>query len=75
MSQGQQFSEDDFPMIVSPSHVRHCIDLLRQTLMCYSDRTIEEKDDTGGVKGFGTEHQCNDYEELVRLINRWQISS
>lgn len=59
-------------MMTSPSHVRHCVDLLRQTLMCYSDRTIEQKDDTGGVSGFGVKHQCGDYEKLLELINKWQ---
>ncbi|KAI1092133.1 S-adenosyl-L-methionine-dependent methyltransferase [Rostrohypoxylon terebratum] len=39
----------------SLSHIRHCIDLLRQSLMCNADLTIELKDEElGGVTGFGT---------------------
>jgi hypothetical protein len=40
--------------------------------MCYSDRTVEIKDDKGGVTGFGVAHQCASYEELVRIIDGWQ---
>jgi hypothetical protein len=40
--------------------------------MCFSDRTVEQKDDTGGVTGFGVTHQCFDYERLVELVDSWQ---
>lgn len=63
---------DDFPMMSSPSHVRHCTDLLRQSLMCNSDRTLEERDDSGGVSGFGTVHECYDYRALVAAVEKWQ---
>ncbi|KAF2176821.1 hypothetical protein K469DRAFT_605769, partial [Zopfia rhizophila CBS 207.26] len=69
---GKQLSEKDFLMMSSPSHVRHCIDLLRQGLMCNADRTIEVKDDKGGVLGFGTTHHCVDWKELIRKIDKWQ---
>jgi hypothetical protein len=55
----------------SPAHVRHCIDLLRQVLMCHADRTVEEKDDKGGVLGFGTVHKCVDWIELISKIDAW----
>ncbi|OCL07611.1 hypothetical protein AOQ84DRAFT_294758, partial [Glonium stellatum] len=70
--EGRKISDEDFPMMTSPSHVRHCVDLLRQSLMCNSDRTVEEKDDKGGVSGFGTTHQCYDYKQLVHLVEGWQ---
>jgi hypothetical protein len=71
--EGKQLSENDsFPMMTSPSHVRHCIDLLRQTLMCHSDRTVEHVDSSGGVTGFGVEHQCYDYQQLLELVRKWQ---
>lgn len=55
------------------AHVRHCIDLLRQSLMCLADTTVEVKDDArGGVRGFGVEHQCGDWEELGVLVGAWQ---
>jgi len=59
-------------MHTSPAHVRHCTDLIRQSLMCAADRTLEVKDDKGGVSGFGTVHKCYDYEELVNKVARWQ---
>jgi hypothetical protein len=59
-------------MMTSPSHIRHCVDLLRQSLMCAADRTLEEKDERGGVSGFGTARQCVDYEKLVETVELWQ---
>ena len=57
----------------SPAHIVHCIDLIRQSLMCQPDLTIEVKDpDIGGVTGFGTQHQCRDWEELIRWTMEWQ---
>ena len=54
-------------MMSSPSHVRHCLDLLRQTLMCYADTTLELKDEnSNGVRGFGTQHICRNWEQLVQ---------
>lgn len=61
------------PMMSSTPHIRHCIDLLRHTLMCQPDTTIEVKDEEiGGVKGFGTEHQCKDWEQLMQWTRDWQ---
>ena len=60
-------------MMISPPHVRHCIDLLRHALMCQPDLTLEVRDDEkGGVTGFGTEHQCKDWGELVRWTSAWE---
>ena len=60
-------------MMISSSHVRHCVDLLRHALMCQPDLTIEEKDEEkGGVTGFGVEHQCADWEQLVHWTSKWE---
>lgn len=67
-------SDEEFTVMTSPSHVRHCVDLLRQSLMCSADRTLEVKDDKGGVSGFGTVHHCYDYEELLYTVEKWQES-
>jgi len=70
---GEAFNETDIPMMARPPHIRHCVDLLRQALMCRPDLTIEEKnDELGGVTGFGTAHQCYDWEELVSWTRKWQ---
>lgn len=60
-------------MMVSPSHIRHCIDLLRQALMCSPDLTVEVKDmEAGGVHGFGETHQCIDWTALKDWTTKWE---
>jgi hypothetical protein len=57
----------------SPAHTRHCIDLLRQSLMCNADLTVELKDEyLGGVAGFGTSHRCIDWEGLLEWIKPYE---
>ncbi len=57
----------------SAPHVRHCIDLIRQSLICRPDTTVEVKDEkVGGVTGFGTEHVCWDWGELVGWTGKWE---
>lgn len=36
--------------------------------MCSADRTVERRNELGGVTGFGTEHKCADYERLVKRV-------
>lgn len=60
-------------MMQSPPHIRHCIDLIRHSLMCQPDITVEIKDpDVGGVTGFGTEHVCRDWGQLMEWTGRWE---
>ena len=41
--------------------------------MCNPDLTLEVKDDElGGVTGFGTEHQCVNWDELVSWTTKWE---
>ncbi|KAF2245314.1 hypothetical protein BU26DRAFT_384158, partial [Trematosphaeria pertusa] len=61
---GDQLGKDDVPEMVEEVHIRHCVELLRVSLMCVADRTIEKKNEMGGVTGFGTEHKCADYDGL-----------
>ncbi|KAL6721251.1 hypothetical protein ACLMJK_000353 [Lecanora helva] len=71
--EGRQMKEEDFPFMSSPSHIRHCVDLLRQSLMCRPDTTIEVKnEELGGVTGFGTEHQCRDWGQLSEWTVEWE---
>lgn len=70
---GRKMEEEEFSFMSSPPHIRHCIDLLRQSLMCQPDTTIEVKDDKlGGVTGFGTRHQCWDWKQLIGWTSKWQ---
>lgn len=50
-------------------HMNHCIELLRQSLMCTPDLTLEVTNKTlGGVTGFGTEHICVDWGSLLEWV-------
>ncbi|KAL8729370.1 MAG: hypothetical protein Q9166_004763 [cf. Caloplaca sp. 2 TL-2023] len=70
---GDRVDDEDIPMMYSPAHISHCIDLIRHSLMCQPDTTVEVKDpEIGGVTGFGTEHQCKDWEELMRWTREWE---
>ncbi len=60
-------------MMSSPRHIAHCIDLIRQSLMCQPDTTIEVKNESvGGVTGFGTRHLCRDWGALMDWTTEWQ---
>ncbi|KAL4910280.1 hypothetical protein BDW74DRAFT_173736 [Aspergillus multicolor] len=50
-----------------PTHVPHCIDYLRQSVMCCADATLEPMDDNGRTSGWDTEHICRDYGALMRF--------
>ena len=70
---GAGINESVLPLMASTSHVRHCIDLLRQSLMCQPDLTVEYKDElAGGVHGFGTRHMCSNWEKLLKWTQEWQ---
>ena len=63
-------------MMANPSHIRHCIGLLRQSLMCYADTTVETKEPgLNGIKGFVKVHVCKDWDELNDMISNWQTTS
>ena len=47
-------------------HSSHCFDYLRQGLMCNADTTLQG--DTG-TPGWGTEHDCVDYDALLEWAN------
>ncbi|KAL9124977.1 MAG: hypothetical protein Q9217_005756 [Psora testacea] len=55
------------------AHVRHCIDLIRNSLICRPDLTVETKnEELGGVTGFGTLHQCIDWNAVVAWTSKWE---
>ena len=56
-----------------PRHVRHCLDYLRQAIMCHADTNIEPViPELGGAKGFGVGHRCRNYDELMGWIMQWE---
>jgi hypothetical protein len=48
-------------------HSAHCFNYVRQGLMCNADVTLEGKTDAG--PGEGSEHECVDYEALLKWAN------
>jgi hypothetical protein len=57
-------------------HFEHCVEIVRQALMCYADPTLEpmlEEDgsvsDAGIATGWGAKHQCRNYEKIVDWID------
>ena len=74
---GSEGSEGQHNAVFLEAHVRHCIDLLRNSLVCRRDLTIEAKnEELGGVTGLETAHQCVDWDRLVAWTSeREKISS
>ena len=71
MLQGENLTISELPDHSTPWHTRHCIDFLRQALMCHADTTIEYVvPNLHGIVGFGVEHQCKSWDQL----RRWTIS-
>ena len=43
-------------------HAQHCIEYLRQNIICAADTTLEPiKPEINGVDGFGNNHNCRNY--------------
>ena len=41
--------------------------------MCTNDLTVDTKNkELGGVTGFGTEHQCKDWGQLLSWVSEWE---
>ncbi|KAE8418450.1 hypothetical protein BDV36DRAFT_295094 [Aspergillus pseudocaelatus] len=61
---------------MAPSHIRHCFDYLRQTLMCAADTNMEVLDpQTHTTSGWGQGRQCRDYDEVVKWAEKWANST
>ncbi|KAF2662586.1 hypothetical protein K491DRAFT_686467 [Lophiostoma macrostomum CBS 122681] len=71
---GTDADMSNVPHHASPQHVGHCIDLLRNALVCQPDLTLEVANrNMHGVTGFGTEHMCADWEKLVGWTEEWEL--
>lgn len=70
---GNKVVDEELPVDIQESHMRHCIDLLRQSLMCHADTTLEVVDEKiNGVHGFRTVHQCRNWEQLKAWTSKQQ---
>ncbi|KAF2439687.1 hypothetical protein P171DRAFT_368535 [Karstenula rhodostoma CBS 690.94] len=71
-AQGRTPSDADTPAMGTLPHIRHCLDLLRQSIMCHGDTTLEVVDPrVKGVHGFGVKHRCRDWGQLVHWTEQW----
>jgi hypothetical protein len=56
-------------------HIQHCFEYLRHSIMCSADTAIEPwKDEIHGVDGFGSEHQCRDFDLVYRWAEQFRSS-
>jgi hypothetical protein len=44
-------------------HRDHCLDYIRQALMCHADATFEPLTSVG-INGMGATHQCRDFDKI-----------
>ncbi|TGO80066.1 hypothetical protein BPOR_1827g00020 [Botrytis porri] len=58
------------------ARVQHCLEYLRQSLMCTADTTVEPvgRGSKGKaiVQGFGTQHLCKDFHQLIEWTSQWE---
>ncbi|OAA72579.1 hypothetical protein ISF_01652 [Cordyceps fumosorosea ARSEF 2679] len=56
---------------VSPAHLLHCFDYLRQTIMCFGDTTLEwlpAPPRDNGSTGWGFEHKCRNFDAISHWV-------
>ncbi|KAF4627064.1 hypothetical protein G7Y89_g11093 [Cudoniella acicularis] len=71
MNQSRQLTDEEMRLefVGSPTHVRHCIDYIRQSLMCHADTNIEPVvQEQNSVVGFGSTHYCRNYDALKERV-------
>ncbi|KAF2658525.1 hypothetical protein K491DRAFT_592800 [Lophiostoma macrostomum CBS 122681] len=58
------------------SHMRHCFDYIRQSLMCAADSTLEPVDPVlGGVTGWNVTRRCRSYTDLKKWAEKHRASN
>jgi hypothetical protein len=59
----------------APGHFLHCIDYLRQAIMCNADTNLELVDPTrDGVTGYGFPRKCRDYDRVTQWADQWKTN-
>ncbi|KAJ7189033.1 hypothetical protein C8R46DRAFT_1157776 [Mycena filopes] len=63
----------DVIVLGSPDHhTRHCLNLLRQTVLCASDTTLDPLNSEGGTDGVGVVHVCRDWQKVYDFVEENQ---
>ena len=61
----------EFEHEVDETHTLHCIEFLRQSIMCHADTTVQtEATYHQGILAFGVEYQCKNWWQLVNWVDR-----
>jgi hypothetical protein len=71
---------EDSPIITghASSHIAHCYDYLRQSILCESDITLEGRSLHGeelGTDGWGATHVCKDHKALFKWAEEHQVKN
>ncbi|KAJ7741292.1 hypothetical protein B0H16DRAFT_1565254 [Mycena metata] len=54
-------------------HTRPCLNLLRQTVLCASDTTLDPLNSAKGTDGLGIVHVCRDWEKVYNFVKENQL--
>lgn len=60
-----------------PGHLAHCVEILRQAIMCNADLTLNPPHDEGGTQlssGWGGVHMCRDWSKVYEAVLSMRIS-
>jgi hypothetical protein len=60
------------PEIDTDSHTLHCVDWIREQVMCHSDISLRATDDFITFGDLSHGHQCRDHDALVHWIAKYQ---
>ena len=62
--------------VATPWHVTHCLEYLRNVLLCHADGSFEytqhSKEESGEVAGF-EKHMCRNSREVVAFAEKWRV--
>ena len=55
-------------------HVGHCIEFLRQALICHADANLETLNETSnGATGWGSSRVCGDFEKVKAFAEAYRF--
>lgn len=58
-------------------HIKHCLDYLRQAVMCHADTTMEYREEDKETRQLGTSgysaHRCRDFRAAHDFAEEWRV--
>ncbi|KAF7934656.1 uncharacterized protein EAE98_002701 [Botrytis deweyae] len=61
---------DNMPQHIDETHVLHCVEFLRQSVMCHADTSLQvEASYHQGILAFGTTYPCRNWWQMVDWVN------